>query len=203
MKWLFEAHKQIVKPLSQTCATHIWRACAARKVRVCAYSEVLSVHLRLCRLGWLVLIFNWLKSSRRITKRFCANMSQYLRFPVFPSRSWQLPLSGRETARENKKNLRSAQDHKWSLDSGELDNNSDLFAMTSTVQSLLALVCAWLWRCRCYRWVTPLFGLATLESAILAIDGPKMKNSTTLGFLCNVEGWRWREVRLPVETQPF
>ena len=34
----FEAHKQIVKPLSQTC-THIWRgqACAVRKsARVCA-----------------------------------------------------------------------------------------------------------------------------------------------------------------------
>ena len=37
-----EAHKQIVKPLSQTfwCA----QACAARKVRVCAFGEVLSVH---------------------------------------------------------------------------------------------------------------------------------------------------------------
>ena len=35
----FEAHKQIVKPLSQTC-THIWRAqaCAARKsARVCVW----------------------------------------------------------------------------------------------------------------------------------------------------------------------
>ena len=39
-----------------------------------------------------------------------------------PSRSWQLPLSGREPARK-KKNLRSAQDYKRSPDSGELDNN--------------------------------------------------------------------------------
>ena len=38
-----------------------------------------------------------------------------------PSRSWQLPLSGRETAR--KKNLRSAQDYRWIPDSSELDNN--------------------------------------------------------------------------------
>ena len=53
-------------------------------MRVCAYGEVLSVHL--------------------------------------PSRSWQLPLSGRETARK-KKNLRGAQDYTWSPDSGELDNN--------------------------------------------------------------------------------
>ena len=39
----FEAHSQIVKPLSQTC-THIWRAQAVAqrvKVRVCAYGEVL------------------------------------------------------------------------------------------------------------------------------------------------------------------
>ena len=83
------------------------------KVRVCAYSEVLSVHL--------------------------------------PSRSWQLPLSGRETGRKNKKNLRSAQDYKWSPESGELDNNWDLFALTPRT-SLLVLVCAWLWRCCCYRW---------------------------------------------------
>ena len=57
----FEAHKQTVKPLSQMC-DHIWRASvrSEKKVRVCAYGEVLSVHT--------------------------------------PSRSWQLPLSGRETA---------------------------------------------------------------------------------------------------------
>ena len=41
----FVAHKQIVKPLSQTC-DHIWRASAAQreKVPLCAYGEVLSVH---------------------------------------------------------------------------------------------------------------------------------------------------------------
>ena len=35
-----------------------------------------------------------------------------------PSRSWQLPLSGRETAK--KKNLRNAQDYTWNQNSGRL-----------------------------------------------------------------------------------
>ena len=40
----YEAHKHIVKPLSQTC-DHIWRAnVRSEKVCVCAYREVFSVH---------------------------------------------------------------------------------------------------------------------------------------------------------------
>ena len=35
--------------------------------------------------------------------------------------------------------------------------------------------------------VPPLFGLATHESAILAIDGPKMTNSTTLGLVTSLK----------------
>ena len=44
MEWLLEAHKQIVKPLSQTC-NHIWRAqeCATWKsARTCAHGQVSS-----------------------------------------------------------------------------------------------------------------------------------------------------------------
>ena len=60
-----EAHEQTVKPLSQTC-DHILRASvrSEKKVRVCAFGEVLSVQS--------------------------------------PSSSWQLPLSGRATARKKK-----------------------------------------------------------------------------------------------------
>ena len=44
---IFEAHKQIVKPLSQMC-DHTWRAIVRgeKKVRVCAYGEVFSAHVR-------------------------------------------------------------------------------------------------------------------------------------------------------------
>ena len=44
-------------------------------------------------------------------------------FSVHPApRSWQLLLSGRETARKNKKKLRNAGDYEWKLDSSELDS---------------------------------------------------------------------------------
>ena len=45
--------------------------------------------------------------------------------------------------------------------------------------------------------------LATHESAILAIDGPKMRNSTTLGFLSMLRMKMTKKIRLPVDTQPF
>ena len=41
--------------------------------------------------------------------------------------------------------------------------------------------------------------LAILESAILAIDGPKTKSSTTLGFLSMLR-MKMANIRLPVET---
>ena len=40
-----------------------------------------------------------------------------------PSRSWQLPLSGRETARKNKNESEKCARLQMGPDSGELDNN--------------------------------------------------------------------------------
>ena len=54
---IFEAHKQIVKPFSQTC-DHIWRAqaCAERKrARVCARSGVICERM-VYRQGGILLI---------------------------------------------------------------------------------------------------------------------------------------------------
>ena len=51
--------------------------------------------------------------------RVCAHREVFsVQFPE--ASSWQLPLSGRETAR---KKLRSAQDYEWRLDLRELDIN--------------------------------------------------------------------------------
>ena len=77
-----------------------------------------------------------------------------------PSRSWQLLLSGPGTARRQQLRPRSDVSAEvslcWSVrDSGVVEVVTDL-----------ANLC-----------------LAIHESAILAIDGPKMKISTTLGFL--------------------
>ena len=57
------------------------------------------------------------RTEKSVLMRACG---EELSVQVPMSRSWQLLLSGRETAR---KNLRNAQDYKWNRDTGELDNN--------------------------------------------------------------------------------
>ena len=89
-----------------------------------------------------------------------------------PSRSWQLPLSGRETARKKK----SEKCLILRMESG-FSSRSDVSVQVSLHWSVrdsgVVVVIA-----------DPIIlCLATLESAILVIDGPKMKSSTTLGFL--------------------
>ena len=96
----FEAHKHIVKPLSQMC-DHIWRA-SERSESKCAYVRTVSPP---------------------------------------PSRSWQLPLSGRETARKKEKSEKCAQHYKLIPDSGDLDNKRDLFALTSPYKSPCTCLC--------------------------------------------------------------
>ena len=82
---IFEAHTQIVKPLSLEPHVCSRVKCATRKMCACVRTVRFSLYTP-------------------------------------PSRSWQLPLSGRETARKNNKHLTSAQDYEWRLDSGEFDN---------------------------------------------------------------------------------
>ena len=93
---------------------------------------------------------------RQALSRACVRTARCFLFSS-PSRSWQLLLSGREVARKNKNNLRSAQGNEWNPDSGELDNNWDFFTLTSPYKSPCTSVCVtqvwvWLWRCRCDRW---------------------------------------------------
>ena len=61
-----------------------------------------------------------LACERAQQEKVCAGAYNEVFSVHTPSRSWQLPLAGRETAR--KKNLRSVQDCEWRLDSGEFDN---------------------------------------------------------------------------------
>ena len=85
-----------------------------------------------------------------------------------PSRSWQLPLSGRETARKEK-HRRSAQDYEWMLNSGEFDNGWDLVALTFRTSLLILAevedrdivdvitdphhsLCCQPWECHSYHW---------------------------------------------------
>ena len=92
-----------------------------------------------------------------------------------PSRSWQLPLSGRETAR--RKILKTTNGGSVCQDN-DSDLAVDVFRTSLFVQLevedsdvVIAIV------------DPTILCLATLQSASLAIDGPKMKNSITLGFL--------------------
>ena len=72
----------------------------------------------------------------------------------------------------HKEHLRNARDYIWILDSIELDNNWDFRSPTASWGSYE----------RDFGVVVVVIAVATV-SAILAIDGPKMKNSTTLSFL--------------------
>ena len=97
-----------------------------------------------------------------------------------PSRSWQLPLSARETAR--KKNLRNAQYYEWNPDSVLALISVQVSLYWSETRLLLPVEFE---DCGVVVVIADptILCLATLESAILVIDGPKMKSSTTLGFL--------------------
>ena len=74
------------------------------------------------------------------------------------------------------------QDYVWKLDSGESDYGRDLVPLT--FRTSLRIPVEFEDRGVVVAIADPnILCLATLESASLAVDGPKMKNSTTLGFL--------------------
>ena len=100
-----------------------------------------------------------------------------------PSRSWQLPLSGRNTARKHKKSEQCARLQNGGCIQENLTMATKTFVAMTFRANLLVLVEFE------NRGVVVVIAdptvlcLATLESASLAIDGPKMKNSASLGFL--------------------
>ena len=117
-----------------------------------------------------------------------------------PSRPWQLPLSGRETARKNKKSekcarLRMESRFRWTWQQVRpfrSDDSVQVSLYLSVRDSGVVVVIA----------DPTILCLSILWSAILAIDGPKWRSPPRWAF-CPCWGWRWREKRLPVETQPF
>ena len=83
---------------------------------------------------------------------------------------------------EQKTNLRNAQDYEWNPDSGELDNNWDLFALTSPYKS----PCTSLYVTLALSGLSPIppfVVLPPLRVPFLPLMVPKMKSSTTWGFL--------------------
>ena len=93
-----------------------------------------------------------------------------------PSLSWDLPLSGREP--ERTKHLKST--HKTP---NGVRIQQHLKAFRSDVPEQVSLYYSVHDSCVVAVNADPtILCLATLESAILAIDGPKMKNSTTQGI---------------------
>ena len=144
MKWLWDTHKQIVKPLSQTCE-RIWRAqaCAARKsARVCVRWGVVCTPT----VAFMAVATVWARNCQREEKsEKCARLQMESGFRW----TWQQLKHSRSDVSVQVSLYHSVRDSGFVV-----------------VIADLSILC-----------------LATLESAILAIDGPKMKNSTTLGFL--------------------
>ena len=94
---------------------------------------------------------------------------------------------------ESTKNLRSAQDYKWSPDSGELENNWDLFALTSPYKSPCTSLC-----------VTLALSLSSLIPPffVLPLMVPRWRTPPRSAF-CPCWGWRWEKYVFQFETQPF
>ena len=157
-------HKQIVKPLSQTC-NHIWRA------QACATRKSAGVCVR-----WGVI---------------CASPVAFMAVATVWTRS----------CRKEPKKLTSAQDYAWNPDSGELDNNWDLFALTSPYKSPCTGLCVTLALSE-LSLIPPFFILPSLSVPFLPLMVPRWRAPPRWAF-CPCWGWIWREIRLPTEIQPF
>ena len=142
----------------------------------------------------------WRASVRSEKKCACVRDGEVLSVHP-PSRSWQLPLSGRETA--------TKEEEIWEM--RKTTNGVRIQVNLTTIEtfplwplrtSLLVLVCAWLWRCRCCRWSHHSLSCHPWECHSCHSMVPRWRTPPRWAF-CPCWGWRWREIRLPVETQPF